>query len=355
MTKTSKIDSSTETENTNTTIDLKNSKQSRYIRKKMKDWNRYEFMNDNLWDVFIENFENYTKNTFNFVNKNDLRELRSYLKKKSVWVQRERMSVASALANILKEKRPTKWTENEIRDCNRQNKFISDEIIAFMNHLIEENVKKKESQTSQQHQEYDRRTSFYFTPNSSGKQQHDRKKQRQSTLFQFHKFDQSASSQAEKNTQNQSAAANENATNKNQSDQIDATNLAFHSKRFQSKKRTQSKFQQYTSSASQPQQFAFRQSTINFPSVFTYAILTYVAIFGPTYIFAANFAFSAAISAFASSGYAKKITNLTKLYTEKMKYEKKTIISSINLSFFTISAAKQIYFMKWDPRHYFSC
>ena len=179
-----------------------------------------------------------------------------------------------------------------------------------MDHLIEKNAKKKEPQTPQQHQEYDRRISFYPTPNSPGKQ-HDRKKQRQSTLFQPHKFD-----QAEKIIQNQSAAAKKNST--------DAANPAFLSKRFQSEKRVQSKFQ-YTSPAPQSQQFAFRQPTDNIPSA-----PTYVAAFGPTYISAANSsfsaanpAFSAAIPAFAPSGYAKKIANLTKLYTEKMKYEKK--------------------------------
>ena len=115
------------------------------------------------------------------------------------------------------------------------------------------------------------------------------------------------------------------------------------STRFQSKKRAKSKFQQYTSSApqSQSQQFAFRQSTVSIPSA-----PIYVAAFGLTYIFAANFVFLAAIPAFAPSGYAKKIANLTKLYTEKMKYEKKTIILNINLSFFIIFAARQICLMK---------
>ena len=312
MAKPSGVGSSAEIEDT-TTIDLENSKQSRYIRKKMKDWDRYEFMNDNLWDAFMENFEDYTEDTFNFVSKNDLRGLRSYLRKRGVWVQGGRMPAAPALANTLKEKRPTKWTEDEIRDCNRQDKFISGEIIAFMDHLVEEDAKEKEPQTPQQHQEYDRRTSFYPTSNSSGKQQG---KQRQSALFQPHKFDQAASSQAEKNTQNQPAAAKENAT--------DAANPASHSERFQSEERAQSKFQQYTSPAPQPQQFAPRQPTVSIPPA-----PTYVAAFGPTYISAANPAFSApnlafsAAPAFAPSGYAKEIANMAKLYTEEMKYEGK--------------------------------
>ena len=174
-----------------------------------------------------------------------------------------------------------------------------------MDHLIEENEKEKNKKPETfQHQKYDRRTNFYPTPNSSEKQ-HDRKKQRQSVLFQPHKFD-----QAEKITQNQPAVAKKNP--------IDAANFAFHSKRFQSKERIQPKFQQYTPQF-QFQQFASRQSTVNIPSA-----PIYVATFEPTYISATNSVFSAAATpAFASSGYAKEIANMTKLYTEKMKYEKK--------------------------------
>ena len=44
--------------------DIENTKQSvifRYIRKKMKNWNEYDFKNDNFWEIFHDNFENYTK------------------------------------------------------------------------------------------------------------------------------------------------------------------------------------------------------------------------------------------------------------------------------------------------------
>ena len=100
------------------------------------------------------------------------------------------------------------------------------------------------------------------------------------------------------------------------------------STRFQSEERVES-FQQFTSPALQPQQFAPRQPTVSIPPA-----PTYVAAFGPTYIFAANPAFSTAISAFALSGYAKEIANLAKLYTEEMKYEKKNDNFGHKLTFF---------------------
>ena len=95
------------------------------IEKKMKDWNNYEFKNDNLWKVYFDYFEGYTEDDFNLVDKDKFREFRSYLRKRGVWVQiGPRISCSTALANTLKENKSGDWTEDELKRCHRQEGFI---------------------------------------------------------------------------------------------------------------------------------------------------------------------------------------------------------------------------------------
>ena len=99
------------------------------IEKMKKEWNNYEFKNDNLWKIYFDYFERYTEEDFNLVDKNKLREFRSYLKKREVWVQiKPRVSCSTALANTLKKDKPNDWIENELKRCYRK-RFISLELL----------------------------------------------------------------------------------------------------------------------------------------------------------------------------------------------------------------------------------
>ena len=84
----------------------------------MKNWNAYDFKNDNFWKIFHDNFENYTEEIFNTINKNDLRLLRSYFKKRNVWMQiKSTISVSKTLINILKKTKSIEWIEKKIKNC----------------------------------------------------------------------------------------------------------------------------------------------------------------------------------------------------------------------------------------------
>ena len=153
--------------------DIEDTKQSaifRYIKKKMKNWNEYDFKNDNFWKIFHDNFENYTKKNFDVVNKNDLQRLCSYFKKRNVWMKIEpNISINKSLTNVLKETKLIKWTKKKIRSCWKQNKFIFDEILNFIAWLTEKNETANafaEPHTLRHDQLYDRRVSFLSTPNS---------------------------------------------------------------------------------------------------------------------------------------------------------------------------------------------
>ena len=99
------------------------------IEKKMKDWDNYEFRDDNLWEAYFDYFEGYTEDDFNLVDKDKFREFRSYLRKRGVWVQiGPRISCSTALANTLKEDKPGDWTEDELKRCFREG-FISLELL----------------------------------------------------------------------------------------------------------------------------------------------------------------------------------------------------------------------------------
>ena len=84
----------------------------------MKDWNAYNFKNDNFWKIFFDNFENYTVENFEIVNKNNLRLLRSYFKKRNIWMQIDsKISVNKTLTNILEKTKSTEWTKKKVRSC----------------------------------------------------------------------------------------------------------------------------------------------------------------------------------------------------------------------------------------------
>ena len=91
------------------------------IEKMKRDWNHYEFRDDNLWKTYFDYFERYIEDDFNQIDKNQLREFRSYFRKRGVWMQTgPRILCSIALANILKEDKPDNWTENELKRCRRK-------------------------------------------------------------------------------------------------------------------------------------------------------------------------------------------------------------------------------------------
>lgn len=104
-----------------------------FVAKKMRDWTRYDFKNDNLWEAFLDNFEDYIVKKFKLADIDELRELRSFPRRRGVWVQmKSKISAVNSLMNLLKEEKSTEWTGEEIRRCWRQDKFISEEVLNFM-------------------------------------------------------------------------------------------------------------------------------------------------------------------------------------------------------------------------------
>ena len=60
-----------------------------------------------FWTIFREEFEDFTKNHFNAVNRMEAGGFRAMLRKRGVWVQTGRITAAKTLINTLKKEEQT--------------------------------------------------------------------------------------------------------------------------------------------------------------------------------------------------------------------------------------------------------
>ena len=69
-----------------------------------------------LWESFQDDFKGYTEDDFRLVNNNDIRRLRKFLRRRGVWIEKSRTTIARSLFNALQEEEPTQWTDAEIQE-----------------------------------------------------------------------------------------------------------------------------------------------------------------------------------------------------------------------------------------------
>ena len=104
-----------------------------FIEKTKKLWNEKDFQNIELWRSYREEFENYTKNDFNRINNQKIRELRDFLKQRGVWVEKEKTLITMTLYNVLQEGECTAWSKKKILKCDCEEHFTSPKIKWMLN------------------------------------------------------------------------------------------------------------------------------------------------------------------------------------------------------------------------------
>ena len=105
-----------------------------FIEKTKRLWDEKNLQDIELWRSYREEFENYTKNDFNRINKIQFRGLRRFFKIRNVWISQDgRISIAKTLANILNEGKCTVWSKNEILKCDCEEHFTSPKIRWMLN------------------------------------------------------------------------------------------------------------------------------------------------------------------------------------------------------------------------------
>ena len=80
----------------------------------MKKWEENDMYDDDLWNCFREIFENtdFTEKEFSKINIDKLDKLRSFLRRRDVWVNRElNMPISKTLLEIIAESTKSKWHE----------------------------------------------------------------------------------------------------------------------------------------------------------------------------------------------------------------------------------------------------
>ena len=72
-------------------------------------------MNDDLWELYKEDFADFTEAVFKTCNPTNIRNLRTLLRHQGVWVSRDRnVTVPRALCNILRKEDPVEWSREDI-------------------------------------------------------------------------------------------------------------------------------------------------------------------------------------------------------------------------------------------------
>ena len=90
-----------------------------YTETKLYEYTLYHTSDDNLWDLFKDDFKNVTAEQFNTLGRGGLQRLRAYLRCGGVYVAQNSRNkpIAQTLEDILEEEEQHKWTDDDIREA----------------------------------------------------------------------------------------------------------------------------------------------------------------------------------------------------------------------------------------------
>lgn len=77
------------------------------ISKALEAWKKYDFKDLDLWDSYKEDFKDWTEDDFNLAGHHETRKVRTFLRKRGVWVEKSRKTIAKSLFSTLQEEDPT--------------------------------------------------------------------------------------------------------------------------------------------------------------------------------------------------------------------------------------------------------
>ncbi len=93
---------------------------SGYIAYVIMIYQSRRYKDNDLWEIFHEDFENFTIEIFSQAHRQALRDLRTHLENNGVWIRRVKgSSYAKVLKECLEEENPHEWTEQETRERNQ--------------------------------------------------------------------------------------------------------------------------------------------------------------------------------------------------------------------------------------------
>jgi hypothetical protein len=88
-----------------------------FVKFKLLEYGDCRLVDDDLWEVYQDDFKTFTTQTFKECNQISIRNLRQLLRVRGVWVRKHRnATVPESLFQTLQEDDPTEWTETEIRE-----------------------------------------------------------------------------------------------------------------------------------------------------------------------------------------------------------------------------------------------
>ena len=89
-----------------------------YIRVKIYENEKHNKMDKDLWDLFQEDFQNFTLATISPIRTQCLQNLRSHLRGRGVYVapNTKRTTIAQTLFDVIGEEEQHEWTDDEIQE-----------------------------------------------------------------------------------------------------------------------------------------------------------------------------------------------------------------------------------------------
>jgi len=81
----------------------------------MKYFKGQKYRDEDLWEVYVEDFDGFNEVLFQKVDRDLIRQLRDHLRAHGVFVSKQtRSSIANALTTTLMEESPATWTPEEV-------------------------------------------------------------------------------------------------------------------------------------------------------------------------------------------------------------------------------------------------
>jgi hypothetical protein len=89
-----------------------------YIRVKIYENEKYNKMDKDLWDLFQEDFKDFTLATLSSIRTQYVQNLRSHLRSRGVYVapNTKRTTIGQTLFDVIAEEEQHKWTDDEIQE-----------------------------------------------------------------------------------------------------------------------------------------------------------------------------------------------------------------------------------------------
>ena len=107
---------------------------SAFIRWKVAEYAKDQWRDDDLWEMYHDDFKTFTQQHFEQSSSSAVRALRNHLRENGVYgVAKRGTPIARALRMLLEEEEPTEWSEQEIKEQLSKGKFNSCRLNQFPN------------------------------------------------------------------------------------------------------------------------------------------------------------------------------------------------------------------------------